>query len=487
MLVVPGQRVGPYRLGMLLNEAISSIQRAKRKFALQFDDESPLATDICVQLPEEGLNLRFEPRSQRLLLIDVCDLSKMRLSVSKDGGQAVFSDGSNLTPTFLLVYELLGPTYPGSFDATHAAYFLSYSGICFLFPIPEAFQHLYSASVQRDPADPADHGINDVPLELPDGTTPAVTRLFVYNGPSVHQPFLPSPLLNGVSAASPTAGPDSMLVPAPVQVQLWGTMTINFPSLGCSIGTCSSAQDILHRLGSPPSVFFKGAGLRGSQHSHHPTHQAQSIGGANKPKDYFYNYSHLGMDLLFDARSHLLKKAVLHTNFIGHPAFHSYDKCHFKLLLPLRGLGGEQHGAAAGGAESASAFDNAGGDARSEGNGNGNGSGMIELTSDCTWAEIEARLQMQEDEQRQQQQVFAGTGPPPLPAQQAKARPRAKARPMVHGSSTAAHPFGSTLLYAPFPGCVFEVMRKSGHIASVTLFQPEGRCAQWETQQQQYL
>jgi len=42
---------------------------------------------------------------------------------------------------------------------------------------------------------------------------------------------------------------------------------------------------------------------------------------------------------------------------------------------------------------------------------------------------------------------------------------------MVHGSSTAAHPFGKTYFYAPYPGCIFEIMQ-NGHMAGVTLFNP---------------
>ena len=139
------------------------------------------------------------------------------------------------------------------------------------------------------------------------------------------------------------------------------------------------------------------------------------------------NYSRLGVDLLFDSQSHLLKKVILHTNCPAHQDFHTYHKCQFELLLPP---------------------DN-----------------KLEVTPICCdmkWEDI---------------QKICGAG----------------GQPMVHGSSTAAHPFGRTCFYAPYvltrsvflsfsnllclvitfhlryPGCIFEVMR-NGHIARAVLF-----------------
>lgn len=41
----------------------------------------------------------------------------------------------------------------------------------------------------------------------------------------------------------------------------------------------------------------------------------------------------LFQDILFDARSHLVKKIVLHTNYPGHYNFNMYQRCEFNLLL----------------------------------------------------------------------------------------------------------------------------------------------------------
>lgn len=46
--------------------------------------------------------------------------------------------------------------------------------------------------------------------------------------------------------------------------------------------------------------------------------------GSHQPKDYFYNYFHLGIDILFDGSTHRCKKIVMHTNLPGHFDFQRY-------------------------------------------------------------------------------------------------------------------------------------------------------------------
>lgn len=43
-----------------------------------------------------------------------------------------------------------------------------------------------------------------------------------------------------------------------------------------------------------------------------------SLVGSQQPNDYFYNYFHLGIDVLFDGSTHRCKKIILHSNVPGH-------------------------------------------------------------------------------------------------------------------------------------------------------------------------
>jgi hypothetical protein len=51
---------------------------------------------------------------------------------------AALVGGAAHPATFVRVYDICGPTYPGEFDARTGAYTLHYPGVAFWFPIPPA-------------------------------------------------------------------------------------------------------------------------------------------------------------------------------------------------------------------------------------------------------------------------------------------------------------------------------------------------------------
>jgi Uncharacterised protein family (UPF0183) len=54
---------------------------------------------------------------------------------------------------------------------------------------------------------------------------------------------------------------------------------------------------------------------------------------ASRRSDFFHNYFSLGVDVLFDAKTQLAKKFVLHTNYPGHYNFNMYHRCEFNVRL----------------------------------------------------------------------------------------------------------------------------------------------------------
>jgi hypothetical protein len=177
MRVSPGIGVGPFNLGLLLNEAIELLQTGtpQKPFKIMYNEGDPLSSTITVCVPDDGLQLRFDPLTQRLVLIDFFDLTKVQLSYASPRKRESVFAGPKVLATFLLVYDLFGPTYPGHYDFERKAYFLEYNGLSFLFPIPDEYTSRYIK------------GTDELPLELPDGTTPATTRLFVFSGSSVEK------------------------------------------------------------------------------------------------------------------------------------------------------------------------------------------------------------------------------------------------------------------------------------------------------------
>ncbi|KAI4467632.1 hypothetical protein MML48_2g00013289 [Holotrichia oblita] len=88
-----------------------------------------------------------------------------------------------------------------------------------------------------------------------------------------------------------------------------------------------TAQDVATSLGSPNMVFYKS---EDKMRIHSPNANRRVTVTRS---DYFFNYFTLGIDILFDARNHIVKKIVLHTNYPGHYNFNMYQRCEFHLHL----------------------------------------------------------------------------------------------------------------------------------------------------------
>ncbi|CAH8616761.1 unnamed protein product [Schistosoma bovis] len=88
-----------------------------------------------------------------------------------------------------------------------------------------------------------------------------------------------------------------------------------------------SVQDVLSALGSPSRVFYK---TEDKMKIHLP--QSHRLVQPRK-SDYFFNYFPLGLDILFDARTHEVMKFVLHTNQPGEYTFNTYYRCLFEIPI----------------------------------------------------------------------------------------------------------------------------------------------------------
>lgn len=76
--------------------------------------------------------------------------------------------GASHPATFVRVYDIFGPTYPGEYDEQNRMYSLHYPGVVFLFPIPE--QHAQRCRENQI----------ELPLEFLDGSTPLAARICVH-------------------------------------------------------------------------------------------------------------------------------------------------------------------------------------------------------------------------------------------------------------------------------------------------------------------
>ncbi|XP_010909522.1 PHAF1 protein At3g51130 isoform X2 [Elaeis guineensis] len=301
----PGLGIGPFTLGMPICEAFAQIEHQPNIYDVvhvKYLDEEPLKLDIVISFPDHGFHLRFDPWSQRLRLIEVYDVKRlqMRYATSLIGGPS--------TPaTFVGVYALFGPTFPGIYDKDRGIYTLFYPGLSFAFPIPRQYTNCcHDGEVSAE-----------LPLEFPDGTTPVTCRVSVYDSSSDSKVGVGS-LMDKASVPPLPAGSLYMEeVHAKLGEELWFTIG------GQHIPFGASPQDVWTELGRPCGIHQKQVDQMVIHSASDPRPRTTLCG------DYFYNYFSRGLDILFDGQTHKIKKFVLHTNFPGHSDFNSYMKCNF--------------------------------------------------------------------------------------------------------------------------------------------------------------
>ncbi|KAJ6230639.1 hypothetical protein M0813_06631 [Anaeramoeba flamelloides] len=49
--------------------------------------------------------------------------------------------------------------------------------------------------------------------------------------------------------------------------------------------------------------------------------------------DYFFNYFHLGIDIMFDGEEHSVKKIILHTNYPSSIDYNQYERCNYQIKV----------------------------------------------------------------------------------------------------------------------------------------------------------
>ncbi|KAL7192987.1 hypothetical protein ACSBR2_024739 [Camellia fascicularis] len=301
----PGLGIGPFSLGMPICEAFVQIEQQPNIYDVvhvKYLDEEPLKLDIVISFPDHGFHLCFDPWSQRLRLIEIFDVKRlqMRYATSLIGGPSTLA-------TFVAVYALFGPTFPGIYDKDRGVYTLFYPGLSFAFPIPSQY------------TDCCHDGEAELPLEFPDGTTPVTCRVSVYDSSTDSKVGVGS-LMDKASAPPLPAG---SLYMEEVQVKIGEELRFTVGRQHIPFG--ASPQDVWTELGRPCGIHQKQVDQMVIHSASDPRPRTTLCG------DYFYNYFTRGLDILFDGQTHKIKKFVLHTNYPGHADFNSYIKCNFAI------------------------------------------------------------------------------------------------------------------------------------------------------------
>ncbi|KAJ6997115.1 LOW QUALITY PROTEIN: hypothetical protein NC653_013628 [Populus alba x Populus x berolinensis] len=325
----------------------------------------------------------------------------MRYATSLIGGP------SNLA-TFVAVYALFGPTFPGIYDKDRGVYTLFYPGLSFAFPIPSQYTDCF-------------HGREaELPLEFPDGTTPVTCRVSIYDGSADKKVGVGS-LMHKASA--PPLLPGNLYMEE-VHVKLGEELYFSVGGQRIPFG--ASPQDVWTELGRP-------CGIHQKQVDQMVIHSASDL----RPRttlcgDYFYNYFTRGLDILFDGQTHRIKKFVLHTNYPGHADFNSYIKCNFVIQ---------------------------GSDCKFFSD-----FGVVVDAENNKLFLVLARMWVFDEVDNSKQSITPSTK-----WDQVKEILGDCGRAAIQTQGSTSNPFGSTFVYG-YQNIAFEVM-KNGYIATVTLFQ----------------
>lgn len=401
-------------LGMAFSQVVHILQqqfRIIKGVQIIYNEQCPLDSDLVILLSEDGIRLSFDSSSQRLKVIEVTDMSKVKLTYC---GSTFCSP--EVLPTRQQIDDCFGATHPGEYDASQQMFVLHFRGLSFSF--------------LADPKCKLDAALGSSPTgQLPNGSSPLVSRMAIYYGNSLadtRPPPLPpccfgnQSFLEGLEVLR--EGDTTLGVRLTLLTEAYETSRLSGPiqkKLTRCVHFGDSVQDVVWALGSPNKVFYKEEDKMKihAQDSHRLL--------AARASDYFYNYFTLGMDVLFDAQRHVVKKIVLQSNYPGHFNFQQYYRCPFRLRLRLPPTPEQRRATLV--------------DVATEDDGH-------VVTAFTKWDELQERLV------------------------------KASERPVVlnrTSSTNTTNPFGSTYCYG-YQDIIFEVMRNK-HIASVTLYQRNGR------------
>lgn len=227
--------------------------------------ERPVTDPVCIQLPQNGMRLRFDGPEQRLRLIEITDFTKNHITFkdrdlvrpansTSEPGSPIPGESSS-GPTFRHIYQrLLGPTYAGEFIPSSSGgqgmgiYVLSYPGVAFNFPMAAS---AYSPD-------------KDVVSLLSASSSQVATSMAVFTGeswadarPTLWTEVLPSIKSSTVFPRTKDVYPDEVSL-----VRIYGGGKLQMFRKWTNSGFCiqlgqTTPQELVMELGPPNAIYRK--------------------------------------------------------------------------------------------------------------------------------------------------------------------------------------------------------------------------------------
>ncbi|KAF2157408.1 hypothetical protein K461DRAFT_219984 [Myriangium duriaei CBS 260.36] len=254
LAVFPGAGVGFLRLGAGLYDILSALKVDSKRFPkidVSYSTRKPLSWPIIIELPKNGLRLRFDGPEQRLRLIEIMDLDQDQFTVKNEPliqtNDQSHRPGQNIL-LYRRVYQLFGASYPGEYipskTSSTGTYVVSYPGIALSFALESS-----AWSPQVDHAKMlAERGTAVSTIALFEGKSWAEARKDLFT----RKPSQPRSLTQN---SRPKEGlPDEVEV---IEIKSQGRIEFSrrtsFP-VALTIGS-TTAQDLITDFGPPDSIY----------------------------------------------------------------------------------------------------------------------------------------------------------------------------------------------------------------------------------------
>lgn len=255
-------------LGATLHDVLTRLKAEPQRFPkldVLYSPDRPVSEPVCIELPQNGLRLRFDGPEQRLRLIEVVNFVKNHITFKERDlvrpanaatapGSPNPDETSSSGPTFRHIYHrLLGPTYAGEFIPPQGGkdsgiYVLSYPGVAFNFSLP-------SSAYSPD---------KDVVSLFSSSPNQVATSMAIFSGdswaaarPSLWTEILPSVKATSILPRSKDVHPDEVSlirVLGAGKIQLFRKWTNTYTMI--SLGE-TTPQDLVRELGPPSAIYRK--------------------------------------------------------------------------------------------------------------------------------------------------------------------------------------------------------------------------------------
>ena len=255
-------------LGASLHDVLTRLKAEPQRFPklnVLYSRDRPAIDPVCIDLPHNGMRLRFDGPEQRLRLIEVTDFTKNHITF-KDRDLVRPTNGtsapaspvpgeSSAGPSFRHIYHrLLGPTYGGEFipaaDGKQGPgiYVLSYPGVAFNFSLEAS---AYSPD-------------KDVVTLLSSASSQDATSMAIFSGnswadarPTLWTEILPSVKVTSLLPRSKDVYPDEVSLVrlhGGGRIEMFRKWTSN--TFLVTLGE-TTPQDLVRVLGPPSAIYRK--------------------------------------------------------------------------------------------------------------------------------------------------------------------------------------------------------------------------------------